>query len=113
MLANQNKLHQQPSPTNEEKFNNTDVYDKKIEEKNNPFNDYNTNNSKESILNDDDIKEDIVIDETNNDHLEGILDKDKSESLHNYTSSQTFGYDNSVTSYNIDLYDYVEPIDKN
>lgn len=40
-------------------------------------------------------------------------DKEKSSSLHNYTSSQTFGYDNSVTSYNLEFYDYVEEVQKN
>ena len=28
-----------------------------------------------------------------------------------YASSQTFGYDNSVTSYNLDFYDYIENVD--
>ena len=28
-----------------------------------------------------------------------------------YASSQTFGYDKSVTSYNLDFYDYIENVD--
>lgn len=52
-----------------------------------------------------------MIEAINNDKEE-LGGKDQSSSLHNYTSSQTVGHDNSVTSYNLDFYDYVESIDK-
>lgn len=101
----------------EEKFNNTDVYqesegDTRLNLKQH-YNqdDYSTNN-KETILNDDDIKEEILIETLSQEKDDPNYDKEKSSSLHNYTSSQTFGYDNSVTSYNLDFYDYVEDVEK-
>ena len=63
-------------------------------------------------MNDDDIKEEILIETLSQEREDPNYDKEKSSSLHNYTSSQTFGYDNSVTSYNLDFYDYVEDVEK-
>lgn len=130
----QKKKEEEAKNSSENKFNNTNVYNNNESNKspgnnitnntnlnsNNNHNkfspdinfnsyDYNTNNNKENILNDDDIKEEILVDNINNEKEEG--EKDKSSSLHNYTSSQTFGYDNSVTSYNLDFYDYTEDVE--
>jgi len=60
-------------------------------------------------MNDDEIREEIFI-EALNEKEEG--DKEKSNSAHLYTSSQTAGYDNSVAMYKLDFYDYVEDIEK-
>ena len=84
----------------------------KINSKHYSQDDYNTNNNKESIINDDDIKEEILIETLSQEREDPNNDKEKSSSLHNYTSSQTFGYDNSVTSYNLDFYDYVEDVER-
>lgn len=99
-------MNQENPNSTEEKFNNTDVYSQK--------NDYSSNNYETNdrqvdlnVINDDDIKEELPEEAV----LENKDEKDKSGSLHNYTSSQTFGLDNSVNTYNLDFYDYVEEVD--
>lgn len=98
----------------EEKFNNTDIYkDTSKPDKLFDVSEYASNlNNNKDIINDDDIKEEIFIESITPEKEDPNGDKDKSSSLHNYTSSQTFGYDNSVTSYNLDFYDYVEDVEK-
>lgn len=96
----------------EDKFNNTNVYDSNNKDKID-YSEYDTNNNQGNVMNDEDIKEEIITEVVNNDPIDNITDKQSSvNSIHNYTSSQTFGYDNSVTSYNLDYYDYVEEIEK-
>lgn len=116
----------------ENKFNNTNVYDDNEinkEENNNDNttkednykfkysnynnNENNDNDNKYNTYNDNEIKEEIIVDNVPLENNDFTNDKEKSiNSLYNHTSSQTFGYDNSVTSYNLDFYDYVEEIQK-
>ena len=95
----------------EDKFNNTNVYNQGTSNDMYNMDDYATNKSKEKdgFLEDDDIKEEILVEAL---IMEKDENKDKSGSNHNYTSSQTYGMDNSVTSYNLDFYDHVEPVKK-
>lgn len=95
----------------EDKFNNTNVYNQGNNSDMYNMDDYATNKSKdkEDFLEDDDIKEEILVEAL---VMEKDENKEKSGSNHNYTSSQTYGMDNSVTSYNLDFYDHVEPVRK-
>lgn len=95
----------------EDKFNNTNVYNQGTSNDMYNMDDYATNKSKEKddFLEDDDIKEEILVEAL---IMEKDENKDKSGSNHNYTSSQTYGMDNSVTSYNLDFYDHVEAVKK-
>jgi len=61
-----------------------------------------------------DIKDDIL-EEIDIDSVEDIEDKNDKKNTSGsgvFASSQTFGYDNSVTSYNLDFYDYIEDVEK-
>ena len=96
--------------TKEDKFNNTDVYDSN-EKGSLDYDNYLINNNNKDVmsLSDEDIKEEIFDSHENNENNDIYGDKEKSD-IYNHTSSQTFGYDNSVTSYNLDFYDYVEDV---
>ncbi len=104
--------NKQEEKAKEDKFNNTDIYENEMKNSND-YSNFETNKEHVSIT-EEDIKEEIF-DSISNHDIQGNdkEDKDKSGSLHLYTSSQTFGYDNSVTSYNLDLYDHVENVEKN
>lgn len=129
---NLHDLNEQKNPLSlsaEGKFNNTDIYenpnrmsDLSPTEKMNRFN-YNSQKEREELnkkiesqfqAKEEDIKEEITAEDHLQmmDNLEMSGEKSKSSSQHNFTSSQTFGYDNSVTSYNLDFYDYVEEVKK-
>jgi len=61
-----------------------------------------------------DLKDDIL-EEIDIDSVEDIEDKNDKKNTSGsgvFASSQTFGYDNSVTSYNLDFYDYIEDVEK-
>ena len=58
----------------------------------------------------DDILEEIDLDSVED--IEDKNDKKNSSGSGIFAASQTFGYDNSVTSYNLDFYDYIEDVEK-
>lgn len=120
-----------------DKFNNTDVYqDTHNENQENSqervnvassLDSGNMKNSKNNVylenmidnqnrndynLSDDDIKEEIYYDNSYHDNQNEINEKEDKSEIYNYTSSQTYGYDNSVVSNNFEGYDYVESVEK-
>lgn len=115
LYSNSNK-YEKGSPTNEELFNST------IKKSSN-------NNNKPSIIQEksnttggkvnnneiDEIKEEVIAEDIHVDTGENQDDGDnnmKSAGSNLLASSQTFGYDNSVTSYNLDNYNYTEDVEK-
>ena len=108
-LYSTNNKEGKSSPTNEELFNST--IKKSTNNNNKPNNNFN-NNKKVEI---DEIKEEVIAEDIHVHTGENQDDGDnnmKSGNSNLLASSQTFGYDNSVTSYNLDNYNYTEDVEK-
>ena len=83
----------------------------------NNFNNTNVANNliSKGIDNMNDLKEDIL-EEIEMDSVEDVIEDNKDKKNNSgsgvFATSQTLGYDNSVTSYNLDFFDYIEEVDK-
>ena len=107
---NHNTGHKDTSPTNEDLFNST--IKKSTNNKPNALIGIANKNKVNEI---DEIKEEVIAEDIHVDTGENQDDGDnnmKSGNSNLLASSQTFGYDNSVTSYNLDNYNYTEDVEK-